>query len=93
MSFVISVPQALVAAGADLADLGSSIGAANSAAATSTTQVVSAAADEVSEAVAALFAAHGRAYQVLMAPTLRPATPCTPRGNRRWPRSTRRSRR
>ncbi|WP_136627687.1 PE family protein, partial [Mycobacterium pseudokansasii] len=67
MSFVIAVPDALAVAAAGVHDIGSVIGAANSAAAALTTTVLPAAADEVSTAIAGLFGAHGRAYQELSA--------------------------
>ncbi|WP_261901069.1 PE family protein, partial [Mycobacterium marinum] len=67
MSFVITAPEALTAAATDLASLGSTIGAANAAAAAPTTAVLAAGADEVSAAVAALFDAQGQAYQLLSA--------------------------
>ncbi len=53
MSYVIAAPEALVAAATDLATLGSTIGAANAAAAGSTTALLTAGADEVSAAIAA----------------------------------------
>ncbi|WP_459797486.1 PE family protein, partial [Mycobacterium riyadhense] len=65
MSSVIATPQAMAVAASDLANLGSILGVANSAAAATTTQVAAAAADEVSAAIAALFGAHGQAYQAL----------------------------
>jgi hypothetical protein len=65
MSFVIVGPEALAAAASDLTSLGSTIGAANAAAAAQTTTVLAAAEDEVSAAIAALFGAHGQAYQSL----------------------------
>ncbi len=67
MSYVIAVPDMLAAAGADVAGIGSSLRAANVTAATPTTAVVVAAADEVSAAIAALFSGHGQAYQALSA--------------------------
>jgi hypothetical protein len=48
----------VAAAATDLARVGSSISAANAAAATQTTAVVAAGADEVSAGIAALFGAH-----------------------------------
>ncbi|MBA2788300.1 PE family protein, partial [Mycobacterium canettii] len=67
MSYVIAAPEALVAAATDLATLGSTIGAANAAAAGSTTALLAAGADEVSAAIAALFGMHGQTYQALSA--------------------------
>ncbi|EFD61868.1 LOW QUALITY PROTEIN: PE-PGRS family protein, partial [Mycobacterium tuberculosis EAS054] len=51
----------------DLADLGSTIAGANAAAAPNTTSLLAAGADEISAAIAALFGAHGRAYQAASA--------------------------
>src|SRR5689334_3415317 len=67
MSFVIAAPEFLGAAASDLANIGSALGAANAAAAAPTTGVLAAGADEVSAAVAALFAAHAQEYQTLSA--------------------------
>ncbi|MGB9304118.1 MAG: PE family protein, partial [Mycobacterium sp.] len=67
MSFVIAAPEFLTVAASDLANIGSTVGAANAAAAASTTGVLAAGADEVSAAVAALFDAHAQAYQALSA--------------------------
>lgn len=66
MSFVIAVPEALTMAASDLANIGSTINAANAAAALPTTGVVAAAADEVSAAVAALFGSYAQSYQALV---------------------------
>jgi hypothetical protein len=67
MSFVIAVPETLAAAANDVAGIGSAITAANTAAAAPTTSVVTAAADEVSTQIAALFGAHAQEYQALSA--------------------------
>ncbi|ORB98726.1 PE family protein, partial [Mycobacterium kansasii] len=67
MSFVIAVPDIVAAAAADLTSLGSTLAEANATVAHSTIEVLTAAEDEVSEAIAALFSAHGRAYQGLSA--------------------------
>ncbi|EFD13383.1 PE-PGRS family protein [Mycobacterium tuberculosis variant africanum K85] len=67
MSFVIAVPETIAAAATDLADLGSTIAGANAAAAANTTSLLAAGADEISAAIAALFGAHGRAYQAASA--------------------------
>lgn len=67
MSFVIAAPEFVTAAASDLANIGSTIRAANAAAAGSTSQVFAAGADEISAAVAALFEAHSQSYQVLSA--------------------------
>jgi PE family protein len=57
VSFVIALPEAVSAAASDLGRIGSTISAANAAAG----------ADEVSEAIAALFGSHATAYQALTA--------------------------
>ena len=67
MSFVIATPEFVTAAATDLANIGSTIRAADAAAASPTTGVLAAGADEVSAAVAALFGAHGQAYQAMSA--------------------------
>src|SRR5882724_4802686 len=65
MSFVVAVPDLLGTAATDLANIGSTLGQANAAAAAQTTGVLAAAQDEVSAAIAALFSAHGQSYQAL----------------------------
>lgn len=55
MSFTEVAPQQLAAATADIAGIGTLLRNANAAAATSTTNVLAAAHDEVSTAIAALF--------------------------------------
>jgi hypothetical protein len=67
MSFVISQPEMLAAAASDLAGIGSAAAGANAAAATPTTGVVPAAADEVSALTAAQFATHAQMYQAVSA--------------------------
>ncbi|MGA9677789.1 MAG: PE family protein, partial [Mycobacterium sp.] len=67
MSFVSAVPEALTTASADLTGIGSSIRAANVAAATTTTGILAAGQDEVSAAIARLFSSHGRQFQALSA--------------------------
>jgi hypothetical protein len=67
MSFVTAAPEAFTVAAGDLASIGSTINAANTAAAAQTTSVEAAAADEVSAQIAALFGAHGQRYQALSA--------------------------
>ncbi|MCV7074926.1 PE family protein, partial [Mycobacterium szulgai] len=64
MSFVSTSPEAIVRAASQLAGIGSTIDAANSAAA-STTNLLAAAGDEVSAAIASLFGQHGAEYQAL----------------------------
>ena len=66
MSYVIAAPEFVTAAATDLANIGSTLNAAN-AAASSTTGVLAAAEDEVSAAIAALFSSHGRGFQALSA--------------------------
>ena len=67
MSFVIAQPELVATAATNLANIGSAITQANAAAAGQTTAVLSAGADEVSAAVAALFGAHAQSYQALSA--------------------------
>ncbi|WP_186242696.1 PE family protein, partial [Mycobacterium simulans] len=65
MSFVIAAPEMLATAAQDVASIGTSLGAANAAAAASTTGVLSAGADEVSEAISSLFSNYAKQYQSL----------------------------
>lgn len=67
MSFVTTQPEALAAAAGSLQGIGSALNAQNAAAATPTTGVVPAAADEVSTLTAAQFAAHAQIYQAVSA--------------------------
>jgi hypothetical protein len=67
MSYVIAAPDILATAAADVMGIGSSLSDANAAAATSTTKVIAAGADEVSAAIASLFSSHGKAFQALSA--------------------------
>lgn len=67
MSFVTTQPEALAAAAGSLQGIGSALNAQNAAAATPTTGVVPAAADEVSALTAAQFAAHAQIYQAVSA--------------------------
>ena len=64
MSYVIAAPEFATVAASDLATIGSTIREAH-AAAGATTQIVAAAEDEVSAAIAAVFSAHGQGYQAL----------------------------
>jgi PE-PPE domain/PE family len=66
MSYVMTQPQMLATAAADVAGIGSTISEANAAAAGRTTGVMTAAADEVSEAIAAAFSQYGQGYQAAM---------------------------
>jgi len=68
-SFMSTSLGAFSAAAQDLTGIGSTIREANAAAAGSTTSVVAAAQDEVSEAISALFGSYGREYQALTAQT------------------------
>ena len=67
MSFVVTAPQALVAAAGDMASVESLISAANAAAQPATTRLLAAAGDEVSVAIVALFNAHAHNYQTISA--------------------------
>jgi len=66
MTSLTTQPQLMATAAADVAEIRSAIGAANSAAAGPTTSVAAAAADEVSAATAALFGAYGQEYQAII---------------------------
>jgi PE family len=57
----------MAAAATDLANIGSTITAANAAAAGPTTELMAAAADEISTAVSSLFSQHAQAFQALSA--------------------------
>ena len=57
----------MASAPADLAGIESALSAAHAAAATSTTQLLAAGADEVSAAIAGLFSSHGQDFQALSA--------------------------
>ncbi|BBX96075.1 PE family protein [Mycobacterium lacus] len=65
MSFVIATPETVAAAAADLVNIGSAIDDANAAAAALTTELVPAAKDEISAAIARLFGAYAQEYQAL----------------------------
>src|SRR6201997_5219110 len=67
MSFVMAAPEVLGTAATDLANIGSTLNAAKSAAVIPTTAMLAAAEDEVSAAIAALFSTHGQGYQALSA--------------------------
>ena len=70
-TYLITAPEALTTASQDLTRIGSSLTAAQSAAAPSTTAVVAAAGDEVSAAIASLFSGHGQGFQALGAQAAR----------------------
>jgi triacylglycerol lipase len=67
MSFVVTAPEVLEAVAADVAGIGSSLKAANAAAAAPTTAMLTAAGDEVSAAITSVFSNHGRQFQALSA--------------------------
>lgn len=67
MSFVGIQPDFVTAAASDLAGIGNALGEATAAANSSTTRVLAAAADEVSQAVATMFSSHGEAFQAASA--------------------------
>jgi hypothetical protein len=67
MSFVTTQPEALSAAATSLAGIGTTMSAQNAAAAAPTTDVIPAAADEVSALTATQFAVHARMYQAISA--------------------------
>ena len=67
MSYVIAAPEYVANAATDLANIGSAISDANSAAAGPVSSVLPAGADEVSASIASLFDAHAQAYQALSA--------------------------
>jgi len=67
MSYLTAHPDSMATAAADLEEIGSAIGAANSAAASRTTSLVAAARDEVSAATAALFNTYAAEYQAVVA--------------------------
>jgi hypothetical protein len=65
VSLLDVTPQLLTSAAADVKSIGAALDEAHAAAATPTTALVAAGADEVSTAVAALFSGHGQAFQSL----------------------------
>jgi hypothetical protein len=67
MSFVTTQPQMLGTAAGDLARIGSAMNALNAAAASLTTAVAPAAADQVSAVTAVRFAVHAQRYQAVSA--------------------------
>jgi hypothetical protein len=67
MSFVTTQPEALSAAAGDLQGIGADVTAHNAAAASPTTAVTPAAADEVSALTAAQFVAQAQLYQAVSA--------------------------
>lgn len=71
MSFLFTQPQLLMDAATDLAGIGSTLNAANAAAALPTTTVLAAGADDVSAAMATVFGAHAQQYQAMGAQAAR----------------------
>ena len=67
MSFETTQPEMLAAAAGNLAGIGSSVSAENTAAAAPTTGVLPPAADQVSALTAAQFVAHAHLYQAISA--------------------------
>jgi len=67
MSFVLIAPEGVAATAGNLAGVGSTISAANAAAALPTTDVMAAAADRVSAQVALFFGGYGQQYQTISA--------------------------
>ena len=66
MSYVIAAPEMIASAASDVANIGSTLNAANVAAVAPTVAVLPAAADEVSASIANLFSAHAVEYQALV---------------------------
>jgi PE-PPE domain/PE family len=67
MSQVLAVPDLLLSTASDVENIGSSINTAGASAAGPTTQVLAAAEDEISAAIAQLFGAYGKEYQAAVA--------------------------
>lgn len=67
MSFVLVVPHQIQLAASNLAGVGSLVETARAASAVSTTAIVPAAADEVSESIASLFSVQAREFQAISA--------------------------
>jgi len=67
MTSLLTEPQLIATAAADVAEIRSAIGAAKSAATGPTTGLAAAAADEVSAATAQLFGAYAKDYQAVLA--------------------------
>ena len=65
MDNVVAAPEILVSAAADIEQIGSAIGAANAAAAGPTSDLLAAAQDDISAAVAKVFGQYGADYQAL----------------------------
>lgn len=69
MSYVVTAPDLLAATAAQVENIGSAISAAGRAAMGPTTGLLAAAQDEVSAAIAQLFAGYGRQYHALISRT------------------------
>jgi hypothetical protein len=69
MSLVSVAPGAMAAAAAEIASIGANISDASFTAATPTTGVLAAGADEVSAAIAGVFSTHGQQFQTLITQT------------------------
>ena len=67
VSYVFAQPPALAAAATDLSGLGTALGEAAAVAATPTTDLLAAAADEVSASIAKLFGGYGQEFQAVSA--------------------------
>src|SRR4051812_23994633 len=67
MSFTFASPELIAAAATDLTGIRSAVNMAAHSASATTTQMLSAAGDEVSTSIAALFSAHGQQFQVFSA--------------------------
>jgi triacylglycerol lipase len=67
VSYVVALPETMSAAATDVASIGSAVAAANQSVAGATTQVLTAAEDEVSAAIAEFFSLHGQGFQALSA--------------------------
>lgn len=63
MAYVLAVPEMMTAAATDLATIAENVNAAHMVAVPPTVAVVPAAADEVSAAIASVFAEHAQAFQ------------------------------
>ena len=67
MSLLSLIPDSVVSASGNLESLGSALRSANAAAASQTSAIAAAAADEVSAAITALFGTHAQEFQTLSA--------------------------
>ena len=67
MNYVLAAPEMMAAAATNLGNIGSTISAANAAAAAPTSAVLAAGADQVSVGVATMFGAYTQAYQAISA--------------------------